>query len=272
MAFRTGMTFRGYGANQLVELYEMYEIEKAPNPGRQHELYQAMTVEWNLMTDPEDTFTCKEIRDKINNIKGAPARKKYKQGQILEKPQYKTCNDFAHSKFLKQHDAICLEKLTYKQKGTKLAQMNSNIPNQNMGPQEVENLKSALHEANKKISSLCTQLSHSETQTRDLSKENAKLASQIKDQAIFLGLYLEEISDLKETLSDKASKVKLQQQKIKTFEENMKTLMNIVLPHDRGEPTFFNLRNELEYLKGMHTIQKEEIEILRVINFPNQGI
>jgi len=73
----------------------------------------------------------------------------------------------------------------------------------------------------------------------------------------------EEIDNLKETLSEKNSKLKLQQQRIETLEKNMNTLMNAILPNDGTEQTFMKLRDEIEYLKGQYTLQKEEIESLQ---------
>merc|ERR1712080_671579 len=105
--------------------------------------------------------------------------------------------------------------------------------------------------------------SSSETQNHDLLKENSNLTTQIEDQTISLDKNQEEIDNLKETLSEKNSKLKLQQQRIETLEKNMNTLMNAILPNDGTEQTFMKLRDEIEYLKGQYTLQKEEIESLQ---------
>jgi len=77
--------------------------------------------------------------------------------------------------------------------------------------------------------------SSSETQNHDLLKENSNLTTQIEGQTITLDQNQEEIDNLIETLSDKNSKLKLQQQKIETFEKNMNTLK------DGTEETFSKL-------------------------------
>ena len=153
---------------------------------------------------------------------------------------------------------------------SKLDQENSTILNQSI---EMEKLKPLLDETissddefmdeiSNKISSLCKQLSCSETENYDLLKENSKLTTQIKDQTITLDKNQEEIGNLKESLSDKNSKLKLQQQKIETFEKNMNTLKDKFLPNDGIEKTFIKLLDKFEYIIGQYTSQKEEIEHL----------
>ena len=94
-------------------------------------------------------------------------------------------------------------------------------------------------------------------------KENSQLTNQCKDQTISLDKNQEEIDNLKESLSEKNSKLKLQQQRIEILEKNMNTLMNAILPNDGTEQTFMKLRDEIEYLKGQYTSQKEHVEILQ---------
>ena len=106
------------------------------------------------------------------------------------------------------------------------------------------------------------------SQNHDLVRENRKLASQLKGERLIQSKNQQEISDLKETLGERNSKLKLQEQRIETFEDNLKALMNIVLCQKGVEPTFFNLRNEVEHLKMSYITQKEELEILQASNFP----
>ena len=68
---------------------------------------------------------------------------------------------------------------------------------------------------------------------------------------------------MKETLNEKVGKLKLQTQMTDITEKQINTLMNLVLPNDGSRKTFLELREEIEYLKGTHNTQKEQIEILQ---------
>ena len=91
---------------------------------------------------------------------------------------------------------------------------------------------------------------------------NSKLTTQYKDQTTLLNKSREEVVNLTETVDDQKSKLKLQQQQIRTLEKNMNTLKDRFLPNNGTEKTFFKLLEEFEYLKEQYTSQKEEIEHL----------
>ena len=128
-----------------------------------------------------------------------------------------------------------------------------------------------MEKSQEEISSLKTTLSEKDvilkrndgTKKLDLVKENSKLRNLCNDQKISLENSREEISSLKETLDEKVGKLKLQTQMTDITEKQINTLMNLVLPNDGSRKTFLELLKEIEYLKGTHSTQKEEIEILQ---------
>ena len=74
--------------DELMKLYQEYEIDKISDPHEQNKRFKALTEEWELMTG--EKHKVQTIRLCINNIKRAPKRainqainRQKKQGMII---------------------------------------------------------------------------------------------------------------------------------------------------------------------------------------------
>ena len=95
-----------------------------------------------------------------------------------------------------------------------------------------------------------------------MSQKLSKFEAQNQELVLKHSKSQEEVDNLKRTVDDQRSKLNLRQQKIEILEKNINTLMDKFLPNDGTEKTFFKLLEEIEYIKGEYTTQKEEIEHL----------
>ena len=129
--------------------------------------------------------------------------------------------------------------------------------------QEVDFLKKKLAQANAKISAQCNENPSTLVRNHELVQENSKLMTQCKDHLSSLEKSQQKCENLEEKCGMVTAKLKLQYSRGDLLENQMNILMQEFLPTET-EKTFLKLREEFEYLKKVHTSEKEQIETLQV--------